>query len=325
MSFVEDILKLYVNGKLTKEATVKALAPFKGTQVKLAVGGNDLLTAILAQVGATKGLDLAERGLGRLWSHLTQGRRDALFQQMMKEHPSLYGKDPVRAKANFDYLAMQSPHLLDHPTLMGDQIANMTALGTTDIGTLKTIADTQKSIIQGKPQESQLARDVGSTVSKSMIDAAKIRDQRSYEAARDTDVLHQLAIEKARAGGKALALQDLAKVLTPEQMYDAGLTRVDPSAIDPDYQAKLETAKALGKAKGIDAAGAELSPEQLYDAGVTKRDPLLTDSNYQANIEEAKALGKGLGTDEAIDQLLNVHGFEPEQLIQLGIMKPKPE
>lgn len=158
MKFTEYILALMVKGELSKEAALEALELNKEGSVKLAnpqqnnavpLSAEDLAKYLAIQMGVSAGvnaLGTAAGGLAnKVMGKFTRGRNDALFQQMMGEHPALQGKDPARAKANFDYLLAESPNLAEHPLILGDHVANMTSMGTSDLATTKTIADIAKS------------------------------------------------------------------------------------------------------------------------------------------------------------------------------------
>ncbi len=158
MKLTDYILALMVKGELSKEAGIAALSLNKNDTVKLADGSHvqmpgavaptsmeDLAKYIGIQIAVSKGLDVAGGLIGKMTDKMTKGKNDGLFQQLLSTHPAMSGKDPARAKANFDYLLAESPHLSDHPLILGDHVANMTSMGTSDLATTKTIADITKA------------------------------------------------------------------------------------------------------------------------------------------------------------------------------------
>lgn len=154
MKLSEYVLRLVATGQLTKEAGANAFT-FQKKAVQhpnapvvappAPSPGMDALKSLGVQLAAIKGLELAGKGLSAGMDYFNAPNKDMVFQDLMATHPGLKGKDPVRAKANLDYILDEMPHLADHPLILGDHVANMTALGATDPMTLKTIAEIGKA------------------------------------------------------------------------------------------------------------------------------------------------------------------------------------
>lgn len=159
----QHILVMLGKGQISKEAAVKALSLNRDGVIKVADGQRpnpsssfgmaDTAKMLALNFAMLKGMDLLDTGVSKLVSGDTQGNRDAVFQKLMRQHPGLQGKDPERAKANFNYIAAASPHLLKHPLILGDNVANMTAMGATPLDTLQTIGDVNKGMPARKPSE----------------------------------------------------------------------------------------------------------------------------------------------------------------------------
>jgi hypothetical protein len=179
MSLTGEVLKLYSAGKLTKEATIKALESVPG-KTKLAKSDEWGPVATSVASAAIPLLTMAgykalESGVGNLWGNsFTKRRRDALFQQLMQTHAAMKGKDPERARANLDYVLDTTPHLEKHTLILGDTVANMTAMGGTDPATLKTFTDIEAAKSKTTAEDKQQRRDTVNAVSGALQKAVQL-------------------------------------------------------------------------------------------------------------------------------------------------------
>lgn len=180
MKFTNYVLELLAKGELSKEASLDALAMSKeaGNPMDYVTGRDNakplnwqqMAAAAGIMYGVPKALDLAERGVSHLLSGRNQAANNALFQKLMQQHQGLQGKDPIRAKANFDYIVKETPHLADHPIILGDHVANMTSMGTTDPATLNMLANMTKSRSDAHSSRPNNAADtVGDMLSKNYL------------------------------------------------------------------------------------------------------------------------------------------------------------
>lgn len=185
------ILVLLGKGKITKEAAVQALSLNRKGVIKLS-SGIDGSTAVKGMTTAdavklvglnllmNKGLELGSGALDYATSGLKDRSNDAVFQKLMREHPSMQGKDPARAKANFDYIASTSPHLLKHPLILGDNVANMTAMGVTSLPTLNELSELQKHINTNSPKSqfpSMAAKTISEAYMNEVVNPSQSPDQ----------------------------------------------------------------------------------------------------------------------------------------------------
>jgi hypothetical protein len=218
-----EILILLGEGKITKEAAIAALKLNPSGVIKIADGptGAGMSVSDTAKMLALtmlmhKGFELGGSALDKMFSGTSRKRNDALFQKLMLEHPGLAGKDPARAKANFDYIVQASPHLLKHPLILGDNVANMTAMGATALDTLKTISDVEKGVAPKKPSE--FAGTAAKDLAKAMFTTAPSKP--SFDDMADTSANETAA----RAIGQ-LAGEDLAKMKAEEAGMDSSRLR----------------------------------------------------------------------------------------------------
>jgi hypothetical protein len=229
MKLTDYVLALMIRGDLSKEAGVEALAFNKEHKVKLGEG-NPLMPAnaeqlakyIGLQLAVSKGVDVAGKAMSGIVDHFSKGKHDAVFQQLIAQHPALEGKDPLRAKANFDYLLAESPHLIDHPLILGDHVANMTSMGTSDLNTTKTIADIAKakSDIASKKTPFLSITPAGEMAGNMYL--AGVNPPPTYE-------------QRLNAEGDEQALKLQAKALGHER----ALTKIPEEVINPVFQKRL--------------------------------------------------------------------------------------
>lgn len=214
-----EVLILLGSGKITKEAAIAALRLNPHGVIKIAdddgkpagkgMSVQDTIKMLGLTMLMTKGFEMGGSAIDKLFSGNSRKRNDALFQKLMREHPGLQGKDVARAKANFDYIAQTSPHLLKHPLILGDNVANMTAMGATALDTLKTISDVEKGVTPKKPSEfaGTAAKDIAKAIYTPVEKPLSFEQQ--VEKAQ-----HE---EEARTLAKSLAKQDLMHVPTGDE------------------------------------------------------------------------------------------------------------
>lgn len=276
---IELVLSLCARGLLTKQAAAQMLAPFRGRTVKLADWGSspymDAAKIIALQAAVMKGIGAVEGVAGKAWNAISRRGNDALFQKLMNEHPAMQGKDVARAKANFDYIVKEAPHLIDHPMILGDYVGNMTALKTTDPATLKTIAETEKARIAVKPQNSGLGALAAKEVSDVYKKQLELENAPSVEEQIQQKALEKMISMKGEREGREMAQPSLAEqVLQQAQKLhrDAVVKGVPPpekmrrgqaAKLSPEQQAARANALALSELGGVQQVVNDqwLSPE----------------------------------------------------------------
>jgi hypothetical protein len=216
MNQVIAVLRLHSQGLLSKEATISALSFARGQRVKIADASPylDVAKLVALQAGVMKGIGLAENLAGKAMGALARPGHDAMFQNLMRQHPAMVGKDPVRAKANFDYIMRESPHLIDHPVILGDYVGNMTALKTTDPATIKTIAETEKARAGARPQSSGLPLEAAKRVGDVYAKQLELGNAPSVDEQIKAKALERMvSLKGERAGDEMARLPPEAQIL----------------------------------------------------------------------------------------------------------------
>jgi hypothetical protein len=278
------VLILLGQGKISKEAALAALVLNPDGVIKLSAGpGEGSSNSSFMTTAKQKGLEFllnkafggVESGVDKLLGKVMTGGKDAVFQKMMRQHPQLTGKDPSRAKANFDYIVATSPHLLKHPMILGDTVANMTAMGMTALPTLNELAELQKNVTQKTEKKpSDFVSSTSKDLSRSLFkDPAAPVPTTEQQAATDVDAL----LEHAK---KKQMVADLLKTKIP-----------DPSTAD----------RMLGGDAGASSYEAETPKPTLKDLAnmdATKHVDRYLKNKMVGSLVDIKANEKGLNPDE---------------------------